>query len=103
MALIDHELIEHLAWLARIELTQDENKKFIKQLEDILGYVSIVDALQGKGAARVGETMGQGTLVNGLQDNLRDNKARVCLPPEVTLRNAPAKQKGYFKVKAVLE
>ncbi|MGP3667182.1 MAG: Asp-tRNA(Asn)/Glu-tRNA(Gln) amidotransferase subunit GatC [Candidatus Bathyarchaeota archaeon] len=44
-ASISIEEIEHLAWLARLELTEDEKKLYVKQLNKVLEYFSILSEL----------------------------------------------------------
>ncbi|MEM2904977.1 MAG: Asp-tRNA(Asn)/Glu-tRNA(Gln) amidotransferase subunit GatC [Candidatus Bathyarchaeia archaeon] len=41
--------IEHLAWLARIELTKTEKALFSKQLGEIIAYFSKVDEVDTEG------------------------------------------------------
>lgn len=40
---IDKVLLEHVSKIARLELTEEEKKKFVKQLEDILKAFKKID------------------------------------------------------------
>ena len=42
---IDKELVEHVVKIARLSLTEDEIKKFTKQLEDILKAFKEIDKI----------------------------------------------------------
>lgn len=43
--MISEEEIKHVAWLARIDLSEDETNEFAKQLSSILEYFSRLDEL----------------------------------------------------------
>lgn len=40
---IDKDKVKHLAWLARIELNDDELDLYVKQINDIIDYLNILD------------------------------------------------------------
>ncbi len=46
---ISREEVRHLAWLAKIELTQQEEETLSKQMADILNYFKVLDAIDTKG------------------------------------------------------
>ena len=41
--MVSKEEVKHLAWLARIELTERELEVYTKQFEEIIGYLNILD------------------------------------------------------------
>jgi len=94
---IDRDLIKHLAGLARLGLTEQEQEKFSKQLSSIVDYVAKVQQIKGQSSYQ------PAGLINGLTDNLRKDQPRSCLTQDEVLANAPEKQVGHFKVKVVLE
>ncbi len=90
------EVIEHIAKLARIELTQEEKDLYSKQLSDILGYVNELQKLDISNVADVGQ-------ITGLENQLAKDKIIECGISQADLfKNAPDTKDGYIKVKSVL-
>ena len=82
--------VEHIAWLARIELSEEEKKLFALQLSTILDCFHIIAEVSTEGV--------QPTLqVLNLVNVSREDVVEESLPAEVALANAPMKDKGYFK------
>ncbi len=96
MALSKQE-VEHIAKLARIELTSEEEEKFSKELSSILDYVgqlNELDTTKVKPTARVTKEV----------NVWREDKIQECqISADDLLKNAPELQDNYIKVKAVLE
>ncbi len=87
---VDKELIEHIAGLARLKLTEAEIKKFLPQLKEILNAFSKLDevnTLNTKPSFQPVE----------LKNMLREDKVKPCLTQEKALSNAKEKKDGYFK------
>lgn len=90
------EVIEHIAKLARIELTQEEKDLYSKQLSDILGYINELQKLDISNVADVGQ-------ITGLENQLAKDKIVNCGVSQADLfKNAPDVKDGYIKVKSVL-
>ena len=88
--------IEHIAKLARIELTQEEKGLYSKQLSDILGYINELQKLDISNVADVGQ-------ITGLENQLAKDKVVECgISKEDLFKNAPDTKDGYIKVKSVL-
>ena len=88
--------VEHIANLARLELTAEEKEQYRQQLSAILEHVARLQELDTKGippTASVLPTAGR----------LREDKSRNNLPVEVVLANAPEQKKDQFRVPPVLE
>ncbi len=86
--------IEHLAKLARLDLSGDEKEKFENELSKVLDYIGKlkeVDVKNSEAIAQVTELVGNG----------REDEVEPSLPTEDILRNAPEKQDNFLKVKAV--
>jgi len=93
---ISKEVIEHIAKLARLDLTDAEKDLYGNQLSDILGYVN---ELQKLDITKV-EDIGQ---ITGLENQLATDEVVDCgIPREELLKNAPDQKDGYIKVKSVL-
>jgi len=87
--MIDEDVVRHIAWLARIQLEEEEIKKLIPQLSKILEYFSILDEVQ--------EEVEPLYHVNDLVNVFREDDPEEPLPREEILRNAPKKEDGYFR------
>jgi len=92
---IDQKTIERTARLANLALADKELVKFTRQLKAIVAFVEELDKID---TASVEPT----SQVTGLENIWRQDKVEPGLKPVEALRNAPAKQDGRFKVKAIL-
>ncbi|HSX14616.1 MAG TPA: Asp-tRNA(Asn)/Glu-tRNA(Gln) amidotransferase subunit GatC [Candidatus Saccharimonadales bacterium] len=96
MSKIDENEVRRLAELAKIGLSPEEVKNLTHDLDAIVG---MVDKLQSVDTTGVIET----SQVTGLRDVWRPDKV---VPSQLTqaelLKNAPATQDGYIKVRRVL-
>ena len=98
MAAIDRSVVEHVALLARIALTDEELDRFTAQLSQVLGAV---DRLQQVDTSAVAPTAS----VLPLANVMREDEVRPGLSREQALANAPrGGQDGtFFRVQVVLE
>ncbi len=88
--------IEHLANLARIELTAEEKNSFVKEFDSILGYI---DQLK-KVKVDMDESGRVGVLRNVMRDDVvaeRNTDER-----EALLREAPHREKDFVAVKKII-
>ncbi len=94
---LTREDILHIAKLANIELTDEEVEKFKNQLSSVIGYINKLQEVNTDGV----EPSSQ---ITGLTDVFREDVAdgRRTISQEDALKNTKSKEKGYFKVKAVL-
>lgn len=89
--------VRHVAKLANLELSAEEEKKFEKQLTSILDYVNQLSEVD---TSRI-EPLSS---VTGLENVMRDDdETQVSLTQEEVLSNAPETHNGLFRVKAVFE
>jgi len=95
MALTLNE-VEHIADLARLELTAEEKERFRDQLSTILGHFA---SLQQPDTSDVPPT----ATVLPLRNIMRKDEVRPSLSPEDALANAPDESAGCFRVRAILE
>lgn len=89
--------IEKLAKLARIELTEDEKQKYLKDIGSILNYVD-----QIKGAVAV---VGEDRKVGDLRNVMRKDDVPNTLGQNTKdiVAEFPRKENDYLKVKKILE
>jgi len=93
---IDREMVEHIAELAKLQLTAEEIDLFAGQLSAILDYAERLNALDT-------EAIPPTASVLPLQNVLRPDEARPSLPRDEALANAAATDEGQFRVEAVLD
>ncbi len=93
---LSYEQVKHIAWLARLALSQDEVEVFSLQLSNILENFEI---LQQVDTTNVPPT----TQTNPLQNIFREDEAAKSYPQNEILANAPKQEENCFKVKAILE
>ena len=87
---INKELIEHVAQVARLELSGKEIEKFSKELKDIIDVFSKID----KNDAKNIETSLQPV---ELKDMLREDNEEKTFTQEEALSLTEHKKDGYFK------
>jgi aspartyl-tRNA(Asn)/glutamyl-tRNA(Gln) amidotransferase subunit C len=83
--------VEHVANLARIELTEEEKEKFTKQLGDIIKYV---DQLNEVDTTNI-DPMAHPYLMTNV---MREDEVKYSNTKEELLQNAPEEEDGFFKV-----
>lgn len=93
-----HIDIKHVAKLANITLTPDEEKKLVPQLISILDYVAQLQKVSTDTVIPTSQVTGT---VNVFREDTIDT-TRVLTQQQV-LANAPLPHRGYFGVKAIFE
>ncbi|MCK4553530.1 Asp-tRNA(Asn)/Glu-tRNA(Gln) amidotransferase subunit GatC [Candidatus Parcubacteria bacterium] len=90
--------IQHIANLARLDLTEKELKTYGSQLSDVLSYI---DQLQEVDVSGVEPT----AQITGLENIFREDEIKKWDEGEaqVALKQAPELENGQVKVKRVLE
>ncbi len=90
--------IKHIAQLARLELTAEEEKRYEKELSNVLNYI---DQLQEVDTTNTEPT----AQVTGLENILREDEKNDWNKKEreQTLKQAPNLKDNQYKVKRVLE
>lgn len=88
--------VEHVARLARLQLTEEECDAFTLQLNDILKFVEQLNALDTGDI----EPMAHAIPVANV---FRPDQVCPSMDPELALANAPDRVNNYFRVPKVLE
>ena len=94
---LSREEVLHIALLARLGLTETEADSLGEQLSDILENF---EALQEVDTTDVPPTA-QSIPLQSVMRN--DDEVVPSLPPNQILANAPRREEGFFRVRAVLE
>ena len=92
----DHFNVAPIAHLARLELTEAELAEYAVQLEQILGYVAKLDALDVSGVVPTAHP-------NPISDVTRPDVPRDGIGAELALLNAPRSAQSQFGVPKVVE
>jgi len=87
--------VEHVAYLARLGLTEEELARLEGQLNHILDQYATLAELDTDGIPPTAQTI-------ELENILRDDVARPSMPPEDVLANAPEREGDFFVVPAIL-
>ena len=87
--------VEHIATLARLELTEAEIEQLQSDLSQILEYVDQLNELDTTQVLPTAHVVAQ-------EDVLREDVTRPSMSTEEVLSNAPQAEEGYFRVHAVL-
>ena len=90
------EEVEHIARLARLELTGEQKVRYREQLEAILDHVAKLQELDTKNVPPTAST-------SAGQMPLRADEPRPGLPKDELLKNAPKQEGGQFKIPPVFE
>ncbi|MGB9801044.1 MAG: Asp-tRNA(Asn)/Glu-tRNA(Gln) amidotransferase subunit GatC [Thermanaerothrix sp.] len=93
---LSREQVEHIAHLARLELTEDELERYRQQLSAILDYAARLQTLDTNGIPPTASVLPPRSV-------LRPDEPRAGLSREALLRNAPQVENGQFRVPPVLE
>lgn len=96
MSTLDRSVVEKVAGLARIALTEDEIDRFTAQLSVVL---DAVDRLRTVDTSAVAPTAS----VLPVENVMREDVVRPSLPLEDVFRNAPSRDGDHFRVQTVLE
>lgn len=96
MAKLTPQDVLKLARLARLQLTEEELHKYSDELTAILKYVEQLSSVDTKGVEPTSQ-------VTGLTDVTREDEViDYGTSQEDLLKNLPAREKNYIKVKRVL-
>lgn len=82
--------VEHISWLAHIELTEEEKEIFMEQFNKILEFFRKIDEINTEGIPPTFHVL-------DLTNIFREDEVRESLAKEDALRNAPKKENGFFK------
>ncbi len=88
--------MKHIAWLARLGLSEAEVEKFSLQLSDILGNFEILGEVDTVNVPPATQTI-------PLKNVLREDEVAKSYPQTEVLANAPDEEDNRFKVQAILE
>lgn len=94
---ITRDVIEHVALLARLELTPGETEEYLGQLNEILDYMAALAEVEVEGVEPTFHVLEE------MRNVWRADEEGDCLPRPEALANAPVEERGCFKVPPVIE
>ncbi len=93
---ITKQEVEHVAKLARLELTEAEKDAFGRQLSSILTYMETLNTYDTEGVEPTATVLGEVNV-------FREDEVRPSLPVDRALANAPDRADGFFVVPKIIE
>jgi aspartyl-tRNA(Asn)/glutamyl-tRNA(Gln) amidotransferase subunit C len=93
---ISRDDVDHVAYLARLGLSEAERERLRAELDQILGYMQVLQQLDTSAIPPTAQVI-------PVQNVMRPDVARPALPVEAVFQNAPAREDDYFRVAPVLE
>lgn len=87
---IDRKLLEHVAELARLKLTEEEIKKFLPQLKEALEFFSQLQEVNTDNVKPSFQPV-------EIKNVMREDREKECLSQDDALSLTEHKKDGYFK------
>lgn len=88
---ITPDLIKYLETLARITLSEEEEKKVGSELQDILTYIDMLNELDTDGVEAISHCF-------PVTNVMREDEVSASMTPDEIVANAPESQDGCFVV-----
>lgn len=88
--------VEHVARLARLDLSAEEKELFAGQMGAILGYVETLKELDTEGVVPTSHAV-------PMENSFREDRVSSSIGLENALANAPARAGSFFAVPKVIE
>jgi aspartyl-tRNA(Asn)/glutamyl-tRNA(Gln) amidotransferase subunit C len=96
MAKITKKEVEHIAMLARLELSEEEKGLFTNQLNAVLTYMEKLNELDTKDVEPTSHIL-------TVQNVFKEDEVKGSLPRENALANAPDKTEEFYRVPKIIE
>jgi aspartyl-tRNA(Asn)/glutamyl-tRNA(Gln) amidotransferase subunit C len=96
MSTISKKDVEHVAHLARLNLSDEEKETFTKHLDSILTFAEKLNELDTEGVEPTSHIL-------DLKNVVREDQVRPSLPAEKALQNTADHKNNQVKVPSVLE
>lgn len=93
---LDRSAVDHVARLARLDLTEEERDRMRLELTKILEHAEKIQALDLDDVAPTSHAL-------PVENVMRSDLKKPSLPQDVALANAPDVEDGRFKVPRIIE
>ena len=97
--MISKEEVKHVAKLARLELSSDQEEKFSKDLNSVLNYIDQLKEVETENIEPMAHAAGLENILRPDENPTTASKE----DQERLIKQAPSHKDGYVKVKAVLK
>jgi aspartyl-tRNA(Asn)/glutamyl-tRNA(Gln) amidotransferase subunit C len=87
--------VEYVAWLARLELSEEEKERFTRQLGQVLEHAEKIKSLDT-------EDVEPTSHVVPLKNVMREDRVHPGLSQEEALSNAPRREGGFIVVPRII-
>lgn len=88
--------IEKVAKLARLQLSEDEKKRFESQLDQILTHIEQLNRVDTAGVEPTSHAI-------PIHNAFREDKTKSSFPKEEVMGIAPSAEDGHFRVPRIIE
>ncbi|MGH1362320.1 MAG: Asp-tRNA(Asn)/Glu-tRNA(Gln) amidotransferase subunit GatC [Calditrichia bacterium] len=88
--------VEHIASLARLSFDDKEKQQLSEELSSIIGYIEQLKTVNTDNVEPLSHP-------SEITNVLREDVVESSFSQETALKNAPAKEKGFFKVPKVIK
>ena len=92
---IDEKIVDYIAKLSRLSLTEDEKKVIVPQLKDIVDYIEKLGELNVDDIEPMDHIL-------DLKNVYRDDLPGLSFPREEILQNAPLTDGAFFQVPKII-
>lgn len=93
--MISKQDVEHVALLARLELSEEEKELYTRQLNKILDAARALQELNTDGVPPTAHVL-------PIQNVFREDRVGEHIDPEKALSNAPDREENFFKVPKIV-
>jgi aspartyl-tRNA(Asn)/glutamyl-tRNA(Gln) amidotransferase subunit C len=93
---IDRATVDHVARLARLDLSEEERERMRAELSNILEHVETIQAMDLDAVEPTSHAI-------PLHNVMRKDEVKPSLPREEALANAPQAEDGRFRVPRIVE
>lgn len=104
---VNEQLVKHVAMLAKLNLSDSEVSGYVKYMKQILTYVEALDQIDtSKVAPLFSPVMDVERLYlenKGSQFTTHEDQVKTFEAAASILRNAPRREEGQYKIKAIIE
>lgn len=99
---ISTEQVEHIAKLARINLTEKEKEKFSVELSSILDYIDKLNQVDTSNIELISQVAEFNNITRNDTESINDEQKNIETRNKI-LEQAPEKKGDYFKTPKILE
>jgi len=87
--------VEHIGWLARLKMEEEQLEGYTDQLNSVLDYFGQLDEVDTKEVEPTYHVL-------EMNNVFRDDEVTDCLSQDEAIGNAPKTQDGYFKAPRII-